>query len=94
MSKAHHHPKVRRFKLSVDKLETLDDVKKILDYLNIRLQTDNPIWEEIGQFFTYECVPRGYMKLRQKIGDEGIAKLDYHEIEAEAKKLLSEEENV
>ena len=51
MSKAHHHPKVRRFKLSVDKLETLDDVKKILDYLNIRLQTDNPIWEEIGQFF-------------------------------------------
>ncbi len=94
MSKAHHHPKVRRFKLVVDKLETLDDVKKILDYLDIRLQTDNPIWEEIGQFFTYECVPRGYMKLRQKIGDEGIAKLHYHEIEAEAKKLLSEEENV
>jgi len=91
MGKAHHHPKVRRMKLSVDTLETLDDVKKILNVLDIRLQTDNPIWEEVGQFFTYECVPRGYMKLREKIGDDGIAKLHYHEIEIEAKKLLDEE---
>ncbi len=93
MSKAHHHPKTRRFKLVVDKLETLDDVKKILDLLDIRLQTDNPIWEEVGQFFTYECVPKGYMKLLKKIGAEGIAELHYHEIEREAKKLLDEEKN-
>ena len=91
MSKAVNHPKVRRFKLSVDTIETLDDVKKILDLLDIRIQTDDRIWEEIGQFFTTECVPKGYMKLRQKIGDEGIAELHYHEIEAEAKKLLDEE---
>jgi|TARA_B100000035_G_scaffold294487_1_gene284792 hypothetical protein len=94
MSEAANHPKVRRFKLSVDELETLDDVKKILDLLDIRLQTDNPVWEEVGQFFKLECVPKGYMKLRQKIGDEGIAELHYHEIEREAKKLLDEEENV
>ena len=94
MSEAVNHPKVRRFKLSVDELETLDDVKKILDLLDIRLQTDNPIWEEVGQFFTLECVPKGYMKLRDKIGDEGIAELNYDEIEREAKKLLNEEENV
>lgn len=94
MSELVNHPKVRRFKLCVDKLETLDDVKKILDLLDIRLQTDNPVWEEVGQFFTHECVPRGYMKLRHKIGDEEIAKLHYHEIEREAKKLLDEEENV
>ena len=91
MSEPAYHPKVRRFKLNVDRLETLDDVKKMLD---IRLQTDNPVWEEVGQFFTTECVPKGYMKLRHKIGDEGIAELHYHEIESEAKKLLDEEENV
>ena len=94
MSEPVNHPKVRRYKLSVDTIETLDDIKKILDILDIRLQTDNPVWEEVGQFFTLECVPKGYMKLREKIGDEEIAKLHYHEIEREAKKLLDEEENV
>ena len=94
MSELVNHPKTRRFKLSVDTLETLDDVKKILDLLDIRIQTDSPIWEEVGQFFKVECVPKGYMKLVQKIGHEGIAKLHYHEIAREAKKLLDEEENV
>lgn len=94
MSEVTHHPKVRRFKLSVDELETLDDIKKILDLLDIRLDTNNPVWEEVGQFFKLECVPRGYMKLRQKIGDERISELHYHEIEREAKKLLDEEQNV
>jgi len=94
MSELVNHPKTRRFKLSVDTLETLDDVKKILDLLDIRIQTDSPIWEEVGQFFKVECVPKGYMKLVQKIGHEGIADLHYHEIESEAKKLLDEEENV
>jgi hypothetical protein len=94
MSKAVNHPKVRRFKLCADRLETLDDVKKILDVLDIRLQTDNPVWEEVGQFFTNECVPKGYMKLHRKIGDEGIAEMHYHEIERECKKLLDGEKNV
>jgi len=93
MGKAHHHPKVRRMKLSVDTLETLDDVKKILDLLDIRIQTDNPVWEEVGQFFNNECVPKGYMKLLHKVGDKAIAELHYHEIERECKKLLDEEEN-
>ena len=93
MSEPVNHSKVRKFKLSVDTLETLDDVKKILDLLDIRLQTDNPIWEEVGQFFKLECVPKGYMKLYKKIGAEGIAELHYHEIEREAKKLLDEEKN-
>ena len=94
MKEAVNHPKVRRFKLSVDELETLDDVKTILDLLDIRIQTDNPIWKEVGQFFKLECVPKGYIKLRDKIGDEGISELHYHEIEREAKKLLDEEKNV
>ena len=94
MSEVTHHPKTRRFKLNVERLETLDDVKKILNLLDIRIQTDNPAWEEVGQYFGVECIPKGYMKLRQKIGDEGIAELHYHEMEREAKKLLDEEENV
>ena len=89
-----NHPKLRRMKLDVDNIETLDDIKKILDLLDLRIETDNPVWEEVGEFFTTEVIPKGYMKLRQKIGDEGIAKLHYHEIEAEAKKLLDEEKNV
>ena len=88
-----NHPKIRILKLNVDNLETLDDVKKILDVLNIRIQTDNPLWEEVGEFFTTECVPKGYIKLHNKIGPEEIAKLHYHEIERECKKLLDEEEN-
>ena len=92
MSEAVNHPKVRRFKLSVNELETLDDVKKILDLLDIRIQTDNPIWEEVGQFFKLECIPKGYMKLRDKIGDKGIAELHYHEIEQQALELLNEDE--
>ena len=91
MSEAVNHPKVRRFKLNVDTLETLDDVKKILEVLNIRIQTDSDLWQEVGHHFTTECVPRGYMKLREKIGDHGIAKLHYHEMEIEIKKLLDEE---
>ena len=93
MSELVNHPKVRRFKLSVDTIETLDDVKKILDLLDIRLQTDNPVWKEVGQFFKLECVPKGYMKLHDKIGSKGISGLHYHEIEIECKKLLDEEEN-
>lgn len=94
MNKAHYHPKTRRMRLNVDKLETLDDVKTILDLLDIRINTDISIWEEIGYFFDQETVPKGYMKLRDKIGDEGISELHYHEIEREAKKLLDEEKNV
>ena len=94
MGNAANHPKVRRFKLSVDTIETLDDDKKILDLLDIRIQTDNPVWEEVGQFFLMECVPKGYAKLYNKIGPEGISELHYHEIVEETKKLLDEEENV
>jgi|TARA_R100001480_G_scaffold123730_1_gene122205 hypothetical protein len=88
-----NHPLSRRFKLNVDTIETLDDVKQILKFLDIRLQTTNPAWEEIGQFFTIEVVPRGYMLLRQKIGDEGIAKLTYEEIEEQCHDLLNSPDN-
>ena len=91
MTELVNHPKVRRFKLNVDTLETLDDIKKVLEVLDIRIQTDSDLWEKVGQHFTTECVPRGYLKLREKIGDKGIANLHYHEMEIEIQKILDEE---
>ena len=87
MSKV-NHPKTRRFKLCVDKVETLEDVKKILNAMNIRIDTDNPEWENVEDYFCLEVVPKGYFRLVDKIGWEGIAKLHYHEIEQQAKDLL------
>lgn len=90
MSKV-NHPKTRRYELCVDKLETLEDIKKVLSVMHIRIETDNPAWEEVEEYFCLEVVPKGYMKLLDKIGWEGIAELHYHEIEQQASALLKEE---
>jgi len=37
-----NHPKTRRFELCVDKIETLEDVKKVLKTMHIRIDTDHP----------------------------------------------------
>tara|TARA_E500000318_G_scaffold66858_1_gene61613 strand:+ start:4625 stop:4909 length:285 start_codon:yes stop_codon:yes gene_type:complete len=87
-----HHPKTRRYQLCVDKIETLEDIKKILDMMKIRIDTDNPDWEKVEDYFCLEVVPKGYMKLLQKIGQEGIAELHYYEIEQQALELLNEDE--
>ena len=89
MSKV-NHPKTRRYELCVDKLETLEDIKKVLSVMKIRIETDNSVWEEVEEYFCLEVVPKGYMKLLDKIGWEGIAELNYNEIEIEASKLLNE----
>mgnify|MGYP001216520963 CR=1 FL=1 len=87
-----HHPKTRRFQLYVDTIETLDDVKKILDVMNIKIQTNHPRWDEVEDYFCTEAVPKGYLKLLKKIGFEGIAKLHYHEMEQQCNELLKEED--
>ena len=87
-----HHPKTRRFQLCIDKVETLEDIKKILDAMKVRMDTDNPDWEKVEDYFCLEVVPKGYMKLLQKIGQEGIAELHYHEIEQQSLELLNEDE--
>jgi hypothetical protein len=90
MSKV-NHPKTRRFQLCVDKIETLEDVKKVLDAMKVRIETDNPEWDNVSEYFCLEIVPKGYMKLLEKIGWDGIAELHYHEIEQQASALLKEE---
>jgi hypothetical protein len=81
----------RRYQLCVDRLETLEDVKKILDMMQIRIDTDNPLYEEVKDYFCLEVVPRGYVKLLEKLGYDGIRDMNWNEIEAEASKFLSEE---
>ena len=87
-----NHPKTRRFELCTDKIETLEDVKKILNSMHIRIDTDNPDYESVKNYFKLEIVPKGYFKLLEKIGWEGIAELHYHEIEQQALELLNEDE--
>ena len=41
---------VRRFELCTERLETLEDVKKVLKALQIRIDTDNPLYEEIEYY--------------------------------------------
>lgn len=87
------HPKTRRFRLCIDEVKTLEDVKKILDAMNIRIDTSNPEWEKVQDYFCQEIIPKGYFKLLDKIGWEGMAKLHYHEIERQAADLLRELKN-
>ena len=87
-----NNTKIRRFQLCVDKLETLKDVKKVLNAMKIRIDTDNLDYESVKDYFCLEIVPKGYFKLLEKIGHEGIAELHYHEIEQQALELLNENE--
>ena len=77
----------RRYQLCVDRIETLEDVKKILDMMQIRIDTDNPLYEEVKDYFCLEVVPRGYVKLLEKLGYDGIRDMNWDEMEIEASKL-------
>ncbi len=83
---------LRRFQLCVDRLETLEDVKKILEVMQIRIDTDNPIYEELKDYFTIEVVPRGYIKVLEKVGYQEINKMTLEEIAQMGSELLNEEQ--
>jgi len=80
----------RRYKLCADKIESLEDVKKIFALMDLRIQTDDPEYDQVKQYFCLEVVPRGYIKLIEKVGYEGIANMNWNEMESEASKLLNE----
>lgn len=80
----------RRYKLCADKIENLEDVKKIFALMDLRIQTDDPEYDQVKQYFCLEVVPRGYIKLIEKVGYEGIANMNWNEMESEASKLLNE----
>jgi hypothetical protein len=83
---------VRRYELCAERLETLEDVKKILNGLQIRIDTDNPLYEELKYYFSTEVVPRGYLLVLEKLGYEGIANMTYEEIAHMGSELLNENE--
>jgi hypothetical protein len=87
------NPKIRRYQLCVDKIKTFEDLKKVLDAMKIRIDTNNSEWDNVSDYFCLEVVPKGYVELLKKIGWDGIAKLHFHEIEEQANILLQELDN-
>jgi hypothetical protein len=85
---------VRRYQLCTERLETLEDVIKILKALQIRLDTDNPLYEELEYYFSTEVVPPGYFKLYEKVGTEEIHKMTYEEIVQKGLELLQNDNNL
>lgn len=80
----------RLFQLCPEKIETLEDVIKIIGSLGLRIETDNPLFEELKEYFTVEVVPPGYLKLYELVGDE-IYKMSYDEIVEKGLELLQNE---
>ena len=83
---------VRRFELCTERLETLEDVIKILKAMQIRIDTDNLYYEELEYYFSTEVVPKGYIKVLQKVGYEQINKMTLEEIKKMGLELLENEE--
>lgn len=81
---------VKRYELCTERLENLDDIKKILKALQIRIDTDNPFYEELQYYFSTEVIPPGYLKLYEKVGNE-IYKMSYDEIVEKGLELLQNE---
>jgi hypothetical protein len=84
---------VRRFELCTERLKTIKDIKKVLKALQIRIDTDNPLYEELSYYFSTEVVPPGYLKVYKKVGPEEIYKMTHEEIVQMGIELLSETEN-
>jgi hypothetical protein len=82
----------RRFEFCTERLESLEDVKKVLKALQIRIDTDNPLYEELEYYFSTEVVPRGYVKVLEEVGYEKINQMTLEEIEQRGLELLQNEE--
>jgi len=83
---------VKKYQLCAEKLETLEDVKKILSALQVRIDTDDPLYEELKYYFTTEVVPRGYLLVLEKLGYEGIANMTWDEMAQMGSELLNQNE--
>lgn len=86
---------IRTYQLDVSRIQDLDDVKKILNGLALRINTDDEFYEDVKELFTTEVVPPGYVKLLEAIGDEEVAKMSYEEMKEKINELglLNDEEN-
>jgi hypothetical protein len=83
---------VRRYELDSSRIQDLEDVKKILDGLQLRINTDDLLYDSVSHLFTTEVVPIGYAKLIEVVGEEEISKMTYEEIEQKIIELLQNEQ--
>lgn len=83
----------RIYQLDISRVDGIEDIKKILDGLQLRISTDDILFEEVEHLFTTEVIPRGYRKVLEKVGDEKINQMTWEEIEEMGLKLLQEIEN-
>ena len=83
---------VKRFELCTERLKTIKDIKKVLKALQIRIDTDNPLYEELKEYFVIEVVPPGYLKVYEKIGPDEIHKMTLEEIKTMGNELLNQNE--
>jgi hypothetical protein len=82
---------VRRFELCTERLKTIKDIKKVLKALQIRIDTDNPLYEELEYYFSTEVVPPGYFKVLEEVGHEEIYKMSMEEILQKGLELFQNE---
>jgi hypothetical protein len=82
---------IRRFELCTERLKTIKDIKKVLKALQIRIDTDNPLYEELEYYFSTEVVPPGYLKVLEAVGHEEICKMSTEEIIQKGLELLQNE---
>ena len=82
---------VRRYELCTERLKTIKDIKKVLKALQIRIDTDNPLYEELEYYFSTEVVPPGYLKVYEKVGDK-IYEMSMEEIAQMGSELLNQNE--
>lgn len=86
---------IRTYQLDESRIQDLDDVKKILNGLALRINTDDEFYEDVKHLFVTEVVPPGYVKLLEAVGEEEIAKMSYEEMGEKISELglLNDEEN-
>jgi hypothetical protein len=72
---------VRFYQLDPDKIETIEDVRKVLGAVKLRIDTDHYMFDELVEYFTTEVVPKGYIPLLSAIGSERVAKMTFEEME-------------
>ena len=82
----------KRFQLCEKKIKTIEDVKKILGAMQIRIDNDNPLYEDLKDYFVVEVVPKGYFKVLEKVGLEKLYQMTPEKIEEMAKTLIEESE--
>ena len=48
----------KQFQLNADTINSLEDVKKILAAMHVRIYEDNPFFSEVEKFFNVEVIPK------------------------------------